>query len=75
MVPAYVGTSGIQNPLTGFDGSATTIEGTKIIPDGYLTPGAHVEYFFRREDAVGGVITGLAKGLTPDTTPRLPAER
>jgi hypothetical protein len=67
-VPAYVGTSGIQNPLTGFNGTATTIEGTKIIPDGYLTPGAHVQYFFRREDAPGGVVTGLAKGLMPDTS-------
>ena len=60
--------SGIQNPLTGFNGTATTIEGTKIIPDGYLTPGAHVQYFFRREDAPGGVVTGLAKGLMPDTS-------
>ncbi|MEP7027898.1 MAG: hypothetical protein ABI960_04815, partial [Candidatus Eisenbacteria bacterium] len=28
--------------------SAQTKENTKIIPDGYLSPGAHVEYFVRR---------------------------
>ncbi len=28
--------------------SGTTKEGTKIIPDGWLTPGSHVEYFLRR---------------------------
>jgi len=28
--------------------SGTTKENTKIIPDGYLSPGAHVEYFVRR---------------------------
>ena len=30
--------------------SGTTTEGTKIIPDGQLTAGAHVEYFFRAQD-------------------------
>jgi hypothetical protein len=33
-------------------GLCQTIEGTKIIPDGLLTPGAHVQYFIRREDGV-----------------------
>jgi hypothetical protein len=33
---------------TGWDGQVTTTEGTKIIPDGLLTPGAHVQYFLRR---------------------------
>ena len=42
-------------PGSGYNGVSTTKEGTKIIPDGYLTPGSHVEYFFRREDA--GVFT------------------
>jgi hypothetical protein len=28
--------------------SATTKEGTKILPDGWFTPGTHIEYFFRR---------------------------
>jgi hypothetical protein len=27
-----------------------TIEGTKTLPDGYFTPGTHVEYFIRRSD-------------------------
>jgi len=44
-------------------GRQYTVEGTKIIPDGMLTPGAHVEYFWRR--AVGGS-TALA-GIMPDT--------
>jgi hypothetical protein len=32
----------------GYDGDAQTREGTRIIPDGLLTPGSHVEYFLRR---------------------------
>jgi hypothetical protein len=28
--------------------SGTTKEGTKIIPDGWLTPGSHMDYFIRR---------------------------
>jgi hypothetical protein len=31
----------------GFDGVQTTQEYTKVFPDGLLTPGSHVEYFFR----------------------------
>ena len=40
-------------PGVGYDPATptTTKEGTKIIPDGQLTPGAHVEYFFRLQDA------------------------
>jgi hypothetical protein len=47
VAPPYVG-----SPLTytGWDGSTTTKEATKIIPDGLLTPGAHVQYFFKRKD-------------------------
>ena len=29
----------------------TTIEGTKILPDGYFSPGTHIEYIIRRSDA------------------------
>src|SRR5262249_57240036 len=36
---------------SGWNGIATTKEHTKIIPDGLLTPGSHVEYFFRKSDA------------------------
>ena len=31
----------------GYDGQQQTREYTKIFPDGLLTPGSHVEYFFR----------------------------
>jgi hypothetical protein len=43
----------------------TTIEGTKILPDGIFTPGTHIEYFMRRSDAPEGV-AGVS--VTPDTT-------
>jgi hypothetical protein len=43
----------------------TTIEGTKIIPDGLLTPGSHIEYFMRRSDAPAGMANWR---VTPDTT-------
>jgi len=44
----------VNAPGSGYNNQTTTKEGTKIIPDGLLTPGAHVEYFFRREDLSGG---------------------
>ncbi len=50
-------------PGSGYNGQSTTAEGTKIIPDGLLTPGAHVQYFFRRQD---GGSPNLFLG--PDTT-------
>ena len=31
----------------GYDGVQTTKEYTKVFPDGLLTPGSHIEYFFR----------------------------
>jgi hypothetical protein len=39
-----------------------TYEYTKILADGYFTPGTHVEYFFRREDNGDPNI-----GIAPDT--------
>jgi hypothetical protein len=36
----------VPAPYTGAAG--TTQEGTKILPDGWFTPGTHVEYFLRR---------------------------
>lgn len=49
---------------SGYDGHASTVEGTKIIPDGLLTPGAHVEYFWRK--AEGGTLA--ATGYMPDSS-------
>jgi hypothetical protein len=46
--PAWVTT--VPASRTGYDGNASTVEGTKILPDGLLTPGSHVEYFFVRKD-------------------------
>jgi hypothetical protein len=52
-------------PASGWDGNPVIDkEGTKIIPDGLLTPGAHVEYFFRAESE-GPPITTV---ICPDTT-------
>jgi hypothetical protein len=48
---------------SGYNGQPNTVEGTKIIPDGLLTPGAHVEYFWRK--AEGG--STVAGGTMPDT--------
>jgi len=43
------------NAAAGFNGVTSTKEGTKIIPDGLLTPGSHVEYFFRRQDGTDNI--------------------
>ena len=45
--PAWVTFFGAGSKI-GWDGTTTTKEFTKIIPDGLLTPGSHVEYFFRK---------------------------
>ena len=47
---------------------AYTIEGTKIIPDGLLTPGAHVEYFWRKAEGGAAAMTGMM----PDTNVVVP---
>jgi len=63
-----------QNPPAGdaHAGDADyTYEFTKIIPDGVLAPGAHVEYFYRL--AENGALTFA--GMMPDTSivfPQLP---
>jgi hypothetical protein len=63
--------SGVRDVGTYGAGPATTKEGSKIIPDGLLTPGAHVEYFFRAQNDGG---TGnLARNdaimtMCPETT-------
>ncbi len=43
--------------------SGQTKEYTKVIPDGLLTPGSHVQYFFRKSD----VATPTVYELGPDT--------
>jgi hypothetical protein len=48
----------------------TTYEFNKIIPDGYLTPGAHVQYFFR--DQKDSKIPGAPDGFCPDTNTVFP---
>jgi hypothetical protein len=59
-VPAWVTASGVPYK-TGYDGNATTVEGTKILPDGMFTPGTHVEYFFECKEA------GVTVQTLPDT--------
>jgi hypothetical protein len=48
----------LTTPGSGWDNTNTTVEKTKIIPDGLLTPGAHVQYFFRKETD-GGTFAGF----------------
>ena len=48
---------------SGWDGVTTTKEHTKILPDGLLTPGSHVQYFFRKSD----VASPTAFEMDPDT--------
>ena len=49
-VPAWV----TSLPGTGYNGNAFTREDSKIIPDDLLTPGSHVEYYFKRTDMSTG---------------------
>jgi hypothetical protein len=61
-VPAWLTT--VPPSRTGFDGSAITKEFTKIIPDGLLTPGSHVQYFYRKSHAIDPFLDFV---MTPDT--------
>ena len=47
----------------GYNGSQTSKENTKILPDGLFTPGTHVEYFWR-ECELGNVDNFV---MSPDT--------
>ncbi|MBI5169986.1 MAG: hypothetical protein HZA61_10895, partial [Candidatus Eisenbacteria bacterium] len=60
-VPAWLTT--VPPSRTGWNGATVTREFTKIIPDGLLTPGSHVQYFFRKSQSLG---IGTAV-LAPDT--------
>jgi hypothetical protein len=62
VVPAWLTT--VPHSHTGFDGNAQTKEFTKIIPDGLLTPGSHVQYFYRKSHAIGPL---LEFAMCPDT--------
>lgn len=44
---------------TGWNGTLQTCEGTKILPDGIFTPGTHVQYYFRAEDAASGYVSTM----------------
>lgn len=61
-VPAWLTT--VPASRTGWDGLSTTLECSKIIPDGLLTPGSHVQYFFRKSLAADPL---LAYAMCPDT--------
>jgi len=61
-VPAWLTT--VPQSRTGWDGSATTKEFTKILPDGLLTPGSHVQYFFRKSHAIDPFVRFA---MMPDT--------
>ncbi len=62
VVPAWLNT--VPRSRTGWDGLATTKEFTKIIPDGLLTPGAHVQYFYRKSHAIDPFVRFA---MCPDT--------
>jgi hypothetical protein len=48
---------------SGYNGVNTTKEHTKILPDGLLTPGSHVQYFFRKSN----LSTPSVYEMGPDT--------
>jgi hypothetical protein len=70
VVPAWLTT--IPHSRTGYDGNAQTKEFTKIIPDGLLTPGSHVEYFYRKSHAINPL---LEYSMCPDTNLITPQSR
>ena len=62
VVPAWLTT--IPQSRTGYDGNAQTMEFTKILPDGLLTPGSHVQYFYRKSHAIDPFVR---YAMCPDT--------
>ena len=58
-------TPGTYGAPQGYDGVPTTVEYTKVFPDGLLTPGSSIQYFFRM-GPVGGAVAGPFVML-PDT--------
>jgi hypothetical protein len=61
-VPAWLTT--IPQSHTGWNGSSVTREFSNIIPDGLLTPGSHVQYFYRKSHATD---PNLSYAMCPDT--------
>src|SRR5262245_823895 len=61
-VPAWLST--VPATRTGWNGSSTTKEFTKILPDGLLTPGSHVQYFYRKSHNIDPL---LNFAMVPDT--------
>src|SRR5262249_47904028 len=70
VIPAWLTT--VPRSRTGWDGLATTKEFTKIIPDGLLTPGSHVQYFYRKSHAANPL---LSYAMCPDTNLITPQPR
>ncbi len=62
-IPAWLTT--VPQSRTGWNGSATTKEFTKIIPDGLLTAGSQVQYFWRKSARADSL---NAYAMCPDTT-------
>jgi hypothetical protein len=60
-VPAWVTTDPVTN---GYNGVQTTREYTKIFPDGLLTPGSSIQYFFR----MSLLSTPTEFAMIPDTS-------
>ena len=69
-VPAWLTT--VPQSRTGWDGLATTLEFTKIIPDGLLTAGSHVQYFYRKSHSIDPF---LNFAMCPDTNLITPQTR
>jgi hypothetical protein len=69
-IPAWLTT--VPKARTGWDGSATTKEFTKVIPDGLLTPGSHVQYFFRKSHSADPNLNFV---MMPDTNAITPQNR
>jgi len=69
-VPAWLTT--VPQSRTGWDGTNVTKEFSNIIPDGILTPGSHVQYFYRKSHAAD---PNLNYVMCPDTNFITPQSR
>ena len=69
-VPAWLAT--VPQSRTGWDGNTQTKEFTKILPDGLLTPGSHVQYFYRKSHSIDPFVRHV---MCPDTNLITPQDR